>query len=55
MDALESDRLLEASALTIAVVGSGSRQWAPKLMNDLALWEDSAGEVRLYDLDHDGR
>ena len=53
MDALESDRPLEASALTIAVVGSGSPQWAPKLMNDLALWEDSAGEVRLYDLDHD--
>ena len=34
--------------VTIAYVGGGSRQWAPKLVRDLAL-SDLNGEVRLYD------
>lgn len=37
--------------LKIAYIGGGSRDWAHKLMADLALCPDLAGEVALYDID----
>ena len=36
--------------LTITYVGGGSRQWAPKFVQDMAL-ADLSGSVRLYDVD----
>jgi alpha-galactosidase len=39
--------------LKIAYIGGGSRDWARKLMIDLALCPDLAGEVALYDIDMD--
>jgi galacturan 1,4-alpha-galacturonidase len=38
-------------ALRIAYIGGGSREWARKLMFDLALCADLTGEVALYDID----
>ncbi len=38
-------------ALKIAYIGGGSREWACKLMFDLALCPDLTGEVALYDID----
>lgn len=43
---------LDPDSLTIAYVGGGSRQWAPNLIQDLAL-STLSGEVRLYDVDVD--
>jgi alpha-galactosidase/6-phospho-beta-glucosidase family protein len=40
-----------AFPLKIAYVGGGSREWARKLMIDLALCPDLTGEVALYDID----
>jgi alpha-galactosidase/6-phospho-beta-glucosidase family protein len=37
--------------LKIAYIGGGSRDWARKLMMDLALCPDLTGEVALYDID----
>ena len=37
--------------LKIAYIGGGSRDWARKLMIDLALCPDLTGEVTLYDID----
>ena len=37
--------------LKIAYIGGGSREWARKLMLDLALCPDLTGEVALYDID----
>jgi alpha-galactosidase len=37
--------------LKIAYIGGGSRDWARKLMVDLALCPDLTGEVALYDID----
>jgi alpha-galactosidase len=37
--------------LKIAYIGGGSREWARKLMIDLALCPDLTGEVALYDID----
>src|SRR5512136_2704552 len=37
--------------LKIAYIGGGSREWARKLMMDLALCPDLTGQVALYDLD----
>lgn len=37
--------------LKIAYIGGGSREWARKLMFDLALCPDLTGEVALYDID----
>lgn len=37
--------------LKIAYIGGGSRDWARKLMFDLALCPDLTGEVALYDID----
>lgn len=37
--------------LKIAYVGGGSRQWARKLMYDLALAPELTGQVALYDID----
>jgi alpha-galactosidase/6-phospho-beta-glucosidase family protein len=39
------------SEIKIAYIGGGSRQWACKLMADLALEEALAGQVDLYDID----
>ncbi len=39
--------------LKIAYIGGGSREWARKLMFDLALCPDLTGEVALYDIDLD--
>ena len=39
--------------LKIAYLGGGSREWARKLMFDLALCPDLSGEVALYDIDMD--
>jgi alpha-galactosidase/6-phospho-beta-glucosidase family protein len=39
------------SEIKIAYIGGGSRQWACKLMADLALEESLAGWVDLYDID----
>lgn len=39
--------------LKLAYIGGGSRNWARKLMNDLALEKSLAGSVYLYDIDYD--
>ena len=39
--------------LKIAYIGGGSRDWARKLMIDLALCPELTGEVALYDIDQD--
>ena len=39
------------TALKIAYIGGGSREWARKLMFDLALCPDLTGDVALYDID----
>lgn len=39
--------------LKIAYIGGGSRDWARKLMIDLALCPDLTGQVALYDIDMD--
>lgn len=39
--------------LKIAYIGGGSRDWARKLMIDLALCPDLSGQVALYDIDMD--
>jgi alpha-galactosidase len=38
-------------SLKIAYIGGGSREWARKLMIDLALCPDLTGKVALYDID----
>ena len=40
-------------SLKIAYIGGGSREWARKLMIDLALCPDLTGEIALYDIDMD--
>jgi alpha-galactosidase len=43
---------IDPDGTTIAYVGGGSRAWAPKLVQDLAIADvDGDGEVRLYDVD----
>lgn len=39
--------------IKIAFIGGGSRLWAPQLMTDLALSLELAGEIALYDIDHE--
>jgi alpha-galactosidase len=39
------------TSLKIAYIGGGSREWARKLMIDLALCPELSGEVILYDID----
>lgn len=39
---------LDPNSLSIAYIGGGSRQWAPNLIQDLAI-SSLSGEVRLYD------
>lgn len=39
--------------LKIAYIGGGSREWARKLMIDLALCSELTGEIALYDIDMD--
>ena len=41
-----------SDGITIAYIGGGSREWAPKLVQDLAL-SDIDGTVRLYDRDEE--
>lgn len=43
---------IDTDDVTIAYIGGGSREWAPKLFRDLAL-SDLSGEVRLHDIDHE--
>ena len=43
--------MTNSSSLKIAYIGGGSRDWARKLMIDLALCPDLTGEVALYDID----
>lgn len=43
----------KVSGVNIAYIGGGSRGWAWKLMNDLALEEDIVGTVKLYDIDNE--
>jgi len=43
----------DGDALTITYIGGGSREWAPKFVQDMAL-SDLHGEVRLYDINYEG-
>ena len=43
--------MIKIIPLKIAYIGGGSRDWARKLMLDLALCPDLTGEVSLYDID----
>lgn len=45
--------MTSSTSLKIAYIGGGSRDWARKLMIDLALCPDLTGEVALYDIDMD--
>jgi alpha-galactosidase len=42
---------VQALELRIAYLGGGSREWARKLMFDLAVCPDLAGRMALYDID----
>lgn len=42
---------MERRRIVIGYIGGGSRNWAMKLMADLALEEGLEGELRLYDID----
>ena len=42
---------MSAIPLKIAYIGGGSRDWARKLMFDLALCPDLSGQIALYDID----
>jgi alpha-galactosidase/6-phospho-beta-glucosidase family protein len=42
----------DSDDLTITYIGGGSREWAPKLVQDLAL-SDLDGTVRLHDVNHE--
>lgn len=44
---------MKSDNLKIAYIGGGSRAWARKLMNDLALEKEFLGEVRLFDIDYE--
>jgi alpha-galactosidase len=44
---------MERRRVEIAYIGGGSRNWAPKLLADLALEGELEGELRLYDIDHE--
>jgi len=44
---------MTATELKIAYIGGGSREWARKLMFDLALCPELGGQVALYDIDMD--
>jgi alpha-galactosidase len=43
----------ESTDVSIGYIGGGSRGWALRLMNDLALTETVDGDVRLYDIDYE--
>jgi galacturan 1,4-alpha-galacturonidase len=45
--------IMNPISLKIAYIGGGSRDWARKLMIDLALCPELTGEVALYDIDMD--
>jgi galacturan 1,4-alpha-galacturonidase len=42
---------MQTRELKIAYIGGGSREWARKLMFDLALCPDMTGQITLYDID----
>ena len=42
---------MPTTELKIAYIGGGSREWARKLMFDLALCPEFSGQVALYDID----
>ncbi len=39
--------------IKIAYIGGGSREWAPKIMSDLALCPNLTGKLSLYDINYD--
>ena len=41
----------ERTDVQIAYIGGGSKEWAWKLMTDLAMEPQLSGTVRLYDID----
>ena len=45
---MQRNQALDPEALSIAYIGGGSRQWAPNLIQDLAI-SPLSGTVRLYD------
>jgi alpha-galactosidase len=45
---------MERRRIAIGYIGGGSRNWALKLMSDLALEPSLEGELRLYDIDAQG-
>ncbi|MFC4989422.1 glycoside hydrolase family 4 [Saliphagus infecundisoli] len=53
MHELRREQPVEPERVRIGYVGGGSRSWAATLMNDLAQCTDLAGEVVLYDVDHE--
>jgi len=48
---VETRSIAHPIELKIAYIGGGSREWARKLMTDLALCPDLTGQVALYDID----
>lgn len=48
---METQATTQPIELKIAYIGGGSREWARKLMFDLALCPDLTGQVDLYDID----
>ncbi|GHC02835.1 alpha-galactosidase [Cerasicoccus arenae] len=47
-----ASRVSGKTEIKIAYIGGGSREWAIKLMTDLALSEHLKGTLELYDIDH---
>lgn len=47
-----SSTAIDGDNMSITYIGGGSRQWAPKFVQDMAL-SDLDGEVRLYDVNHE--
>ncbi|WP_248905585.1 family 4 glycosyl hydrolase [Halocatena marina] len=48
----QSDTGIDADEMVITYIGGGSRQWAPKFVQDMAL-SNLDGEARLYDVNYE--
>ena len=46
-------KIKDLKKIKLAYIGGGSKQWARVFMNDLALAQDIAGDIVLYDIDVD--
>ena len=46
-------KIKDLKKIKLAYIGGGSKQWARVFMNDLALAQDIAGDIVLYDVDVD--